>query len=624
MSGESSNAALVPKPKTVSVVWNYFGLEQDEEGKPKNDDVAICRRCKRRVQARGGNTSNLLSHLRTHHPLQHSEVVQAQKGKKRKAVPQCENIDSMLKQAQKYDRKSKRWQEITDAVTFCIAKDMLPLYSVEKQGFRRLIELLDPRYDTPSSKYFSQTAIPKLYGQTRERIATVVQGAEFFAATTDMWSSMTSEPYLSYTVHFIGEDWDLQSVCLETLYLPEDHSADNLAEAFENVLDQWQLDASKQMCVTTDNGRNVVCAVTSRLQWTHLPCFGHNLHLAVGNATKDDSRIQRALGVCKKIVTTFSHSWKKKRDLAKAQGDLSLPQHSLVTECATRWGSKQKMLQRILEQEAAIRQVLSGDRKTAHLIPKWQDVEVLESVQAAIGPLADFTDILSGEDRVTLSSVKPVLHILKERVLSVADDDTLLTTDIKTQILDYLESKYSGSDLDELLNISCFVDPRFKTEYIEDATTVAIVKDRLSKEMVEMVSEEASAATSDVTQVSETAHASEPPSKKRKLGSWLKEVKNTRTDSTTPKTTEEKAKEEIEAYLQAPSADPESNPLLWWKVHATTYPFVAKVARKYLCICASSSPSERVFSTSGHIVSKRRCSLKPDKVSMLVFLARNL
>ena len=47
----------------------------------------------------------------------------------------------------------------------------------------------------------------------------------------------------------------------------------------------------------------------------------------------------------------------------------------------------------MLEQEKAIRQVLSGYRKTSHLIPTWQDMEVLESVQAAIGPLADFTDM---------------------------------------------------------------------------------------------------------------------------------------------------------------------------------------------------------------------------------------
>ena len=50
-------------------------------------------------------------------------------------------------------------------------------------------------------------------------------------------------------------------------------------------------------------------------------------------------------------------------------------------------------------------------------------------------------------------------------------------------------------------------------------------------------------------------------------------------------------------------------------------PTMAKLAQKYLCVCASSSPSERIFSCSGHIVSKnwKRTLLKPDKVNMLVY-----
>ena len=41
------------------------------------------------------------------------------------------------------------------------------------------------------------------------------------------------------------------------------------------------------------------------------------------------------------------------------------------------------MVERILEQESAIRVVLSADRKVSHLIPTWQDIEVLQSIQSS-------------------------------------------------------------------------------------------------------------------------------------------------------------------------------------------------------------------------------------------------
>lgn len=64
--------------------------------------------------------------------------------------------------------------------------------------------------------------------------------------------------------------------------------------------------------------------------------------LLLENALKDESRIARAIGVCKKLVAHFSHSWKEKKALQKAQQEHNLPDHQLVTECPTRWGSRQK------------------------------------------------------------------------------------------------------------------------------------------------------------------------------------------------------------------------------------------------------------------------------------------
>ncbi len=82
-----------------------------------------------------------------------------------------------------------------------------------------------------------------------------------------------------------------------------------------------------------------------------------------------DTRIDRVVGVCKNIVSVFSHSWKKQRTLKDAQVELGLLPHKHVTELATRWGSSQKMIQWILEQEKVIRQVLAADRSTRHLVP---------------------------------------------------------------------------------------------------------------------------------------------------------------------------------------------------------------------------------------------------------------
>ena len=91
-----------------------------------------------------------------------------------------------------------------------------------------------------------------------------------------------------------------------------------------------------------------VLRTTARLTWMRLPCFGHNLHLAVINSTKEDPRVQRTV----ENLCLVSHT--AGNDLTKAQSDLGLPQHALVTDCVNRWGSQLKMTSRILEQEASI------------------------------------------------------------------------------------------------------------------------------------------------------------------------------------------------------------------------------------------------------------------------------
>jgi len=65
------------------------------------------------------------------------------------------------------------------------------------------------------------------------------------------------------------------------------------------------------------------------------------------------------------------------------------------------------MVSRILEQQKAINKVLQDDRKYRHLVPTWQGIDLLESLEAALGTLSGFTDMLSAENFQQESSKFP-------------------------------------------------------------------------------------------------------------------------------------------------------------------------------------------------------------------------
>ena len=73
------------------------------------------------------------------------------------------------------------------------------------------------------------------------------------------------------------------------------------------------------------------------------------------------------------------------------------------------------MVHRLMEQMKAIKVVLCDDQSSSHLIPSWQDRDILLSIIAALKPLKVMTDALLGESCITISAVKPILnHITHE------------------------------------------------------------------------------------------------------------------------------------------------------------------------------------------------------------------
>ena len=84
------------------------------------------------------------------------------------------------------------------------------------------------------------------------------------------------------------------------------------------------------------------------------------------------------------------------------------------------------------------------------------------------------------------------------------------------------------------------------------------------------------------------------------------------------------AKCEVALYCEE-GVDPEdSDTLKYWTNNRKKFPLLSRLARKFLCIPASSATLERVFSTAGNAVSERRTSLSIDNIEMLVYMKENM
>jgi hypothetical protein len=81
---------------------------------------------------------------------------------------------------------------------------------------------------------------------------------------------------------------------------------------------------------------------------------------------------------------------------------------------------------------------------------------------------------------------------------------------------------------------------------------------------------------------------------------------------------------EFDIYFNnTPQASCDTNPFQWWQNNKATFPVLFELARKYLCVPATSVPSERLFSDAGNQICEERNRLKASTVTELLFLKRN-
>ncbi|KAI2649132.1 E3 SUMO-protein ligase ZBED1 [Labeo rohita] len=422
----------------------------------------------------------------------------------------------------------------------------MPFQIVEKPGFLHLMKKAVPQYKVPRRSYFSTNKIPAMYKEVQASVEEQLAEGVWFGVTTDLWTSHGGggEPFMSFTVHYLSTDWKLKTHCLETLYFPEDHTAEHITEMIENMLLDWKIKKENLSGITTDNASNM-----------------------------------------KKALALFP----------------------------------------FLEQQQAICGVLVGDRSTWYLMPKDTDITVLEKLSQLLCPLHDVTDVLASEKQVTLSCLNPVLEHINNEILQDQEEDCALTKQMKAVIREDLlmQLRYT-EEMKNVLNISRFGNPRFKGSFAENLDdTVKACSDEAMALASHPDTEDPLASTTQ-----SSVRTSSTTTKKRLSGllQQITSAKKNRSQASAHEmpSIQERIDSEIKLYVSLPAISADSDPLSWWKAHVEEISMLSKVARKYLCIPATSVPSETVFSASGHILSPHRSRLSTENVNMLTFLHYNM
>ncbi|MBN3282035.1 ZBED1 protein, partial [Polyodon spathula] len=72
---------------------------------------------------------------------------------------------------------------------------------VEDRGFNAFFKTLDPRYKIPSRKCLMEGTIADMYKDCQDKVRANCQRAHSVVLTTDMWTSRSTEAYLTVSFH---------------------------------------------------------------------------------------------------------------------------------------------------------------------------------------------------------------------------------------------------------------------------------------------------------------------------------------------------------------------------------------------------------------------------------------
>jgi hypothetical protein len=524
-----------------------------------------------------------------------------------------------------------------------------------------------------------RTLLSIKYFETMQSITNILKGKDV-SLTTDAWTSITKEGYVTCTLHFIEPlTWTLHDFSLGIFKKEGTSTAVDVVRYAEEQLQKFNVSYPQLTCIVTDTESTMIAAgrlfkeksvdAGGKTSWHG--CIDHKLELVTKLAFKDIPESIGTMAACRAIVTFFnssSQATEKLKEKTKARLGSAL---TVIQDVVTRWWSTFSMCERLLRLRNSLTVMhLDGDMRLSLSEAQWT---VVTDLTVLLRPFMIAQRLLEGQSYVTVSLIPYMLYKIRSGLMSANTDPTSSlhvqrisslmiakfnkefgSGEENTVATDHTEEGYRrrAKGIPKTVLLAMCLDPRTKSMVGIPPADRLVIWRYMEEELVELAMDigppEAEAAApavgermllnnninrnrmidlmheldedvgddfQDLNDANDGLHLADDDDAADREQIWSRETVTRMIES------------EILLYraakgikLRDPHSELFNNPLDWWRVHEPDFPYLAKLAIKYLAIPATSAPSERVFSTAGLTIAKDRARLEASRANELVFL----
>lgn len=511
-------------------------------------------------------------------------------------------------------------KKITQLLLKFIVFDMRPFRTVKTDPFKKFILALNPNYVIPAYETIKRLLNSNLEIVEKKLIENI-KNCQKISITTDLYTASNHEHFIILTAHYVdNSELKLKSSTIACCELAVVHAtAEEISNIIKKIFLKLLIPIEKISFFTTDAGSNVKSAVESELRCEFLHCNCHIINIIAQKSTNE--KLINFKSKCKSI-SQFIHqsgvAWQTLKKYQKNDNETNKFAniiYKIINDVSTRWNSTLHMYERIYLLSDNINQTLKDLNKNDLILSK-NEIYILNEVIQVLKPLNYFTELFSSEKSVTINLVQPgFLNLIL--ILEEIQIDNHEVKEMRDSIVNDIKIR-----CEEIFDKSCvklgpLLDPRYKKLLFIQESERKEVHQLLIKEILKY-------------KIFIEKKIEENPKKKKteeKSFEMNKFMNISSKKKETPETQEDIIKkfidDELKLYLAEEVDDQDLDPIEYWVSRVNMYPYLSQFSFCILSIPASSTPSERRFSSLGRIIDSR-ARIDSNTAALLLTLKDNI